>query len=277
MVSRRDCIRGCIAGAGWLCIPSAVFDIAKAAPTPPGAVAQPGPRPPTAPPHYIDGDLIALNQSLIPASCDVIVRADTVALSGLISLKGFNLTIISRVLTVAAGAAISTAALPAQPDYTGRRAQPGTDVGAAGQPGQNGGDGLPGGNVFILAGTVSGALVIDASGAAGGGAESGGNGAMGRNGPDWSQPLPRGGDGQRGGAAGNAGKAGNGGNGGAVTVYVLYDKVAPAKARIKSAPGAAGALGSAGQPGGGGNPGKGGSFNTEIYFPCYMNDPSAGF
>jgi hypothetical protein len=210
--------------------------------------------------RIIEGLDFNLEQSLIPANINVVVRGDRVNLSGPIVLPGYNVTILCRELNCSAGAAISTTGKLGNPTYKGVTAAPGSD-GA-----KDTGRGGDGGTIIIMVGSLSGQISLDASGGNGGDAENGGMGLPGTpgsaavNGHD-------GGPGSSGHVGGLAGVPGSGGSGGAITVGAI-DGSAAGQIRAASGQELGGAPGVNGRSGAGGPGGPSASGWTSHTHPC---------
>jgi len=209
--------------------------------------------------YFIDSVDLQLDQSHIPGSGALVVRADTVTLSSDISLPGRDLTILARVITISPGVKIITDGPPAATDYSGQKAPDGQSAGASGSTGRTALNGNNGGDITLFADRYSGSVWVSANGSNGGSAESGGNGLKGLHGVNWSLGMPHGGNGGSGGDAGMPGAPGGGGSGGRVVVGVLSsDSPLPQlKGSVKRA--AAGDPGKPGNPGDPGDAGNGGS------------------
>ncbi|WP_162878250.1 hypothetical protein [Trinickia diaoshuihuensis] len=265
MFTRRDVLKGTLAGIGTLLLyryatTQAALTLPPQAGTADESLTQSGKD------FFLDAIDISLDQSHIPGDGALTVRADTIRIDGLISLPGRDLTILARQIVCGANATISTKAPAVAVDYAGATAPNGVRSGDPGQDGRNGSDGANGGQVLIFAENMSGNLTVDASGAQGGAAENGGDGAPGAHGRDWARGMAQGGDGGVGGRAGAPGKPGNGGNGGRIGVYVVGTITVLPKPILVSRGGGAGTPASPGKPGAGGQAGNGGR-----YWPVHVH------
>lgn len=196
----------------------------------------------------------------------LVVRATTVRVSGRLRLPGGRIEIFARRLIAEGVASLDVSGSPGSPDHAGRGpAMSGTNPGEAGRPGENGGDGQPGGQIVVIAHTITGPLSLYANGGRGGAAQSGGNGATGSGGRDHvgCAPAQRG---RPGGAAGRAGRPGRGGNGGDVRVVCM--EPVEGSLDIQANAGEPGQPGSHGRPGKGGPGGKGGVVKELVHEIC---------
>lgn len=215
--------------------------------------------------QIIDGVNFTLDQTMIPATHHLIVRGYEITLSGPLSLPGYNISILAQKLNCEATTTISTAGIIGSPSYTNLHADPAPALG------KNGNDGAPatsvnglhapagrggnGGNITILAQSLTGQLVLQTNGGAGGDAESGSDGAPGTPGANASPPNNPGVQGGPGGQGGHAGVPGNGGSAGSIRVGTLVSLQAN---QIQTATQG----GPPGQPGKNGTPGAGGPSGT---------------
>jgi hypothetical protein len=219
--------------------------------------------------HTVDGETsviealdLRLEQSRMPPSKIVIVRADTLRFGSSIVLPGQAVTFIARRIVCAQEAKLDTRGQLGS--YQNGRALDGTSWGSRGSDGVDAGSGEHGGSVTIIASEFIGSIRIDASGGAGGDAQSGGNGAEGQPGENWRRDLPGAGNGGSGGTPGRAGSPGRGGNGGDIKVLIQQQEPPP-RITTTSERGAPGTPGTHGKPGHGGAPGNGGSYQD---CPC---------
>ena len=214
---------------------------------------------------YITGVEVLVDNNTYAPNRDLVVRAETVHLSGPIKLPGRNVGIFARELICTEGALIDVSGLVGDPDFTSRpRANDGRGPGAAGTKGKDGGDGQAGGQIKVLLGELRGNLSLAANGGNGGGAEDGGNGIRGRHGQhgrrrqaNRNDAHP--GNGGQGGAGGAAGVPGKGGSGGEVSV-VTHIPLNDGQLQISADGGLAGTSGIPGKPGAGGAGGRKGSW-----------------
>lgn len=215
--------------------------------------------------QIIDGVNFTLDQTMIPATHHLIVRGYEITLNGPLSLPGYNILILAQKLNCGAGTTISTAGTTGSPSYTNSHAAPPTGLGQDGHDGAPAtstdglhapaGKGTNGGNITILAQSLTGQLILQAPGGAGGDAESGSDGAPGTPGANASPPNHPGVQGGPGGQGGHAGVPGNGGNAGTIRVGTL---VGLQTSQIQSAT----MGGPSGNPGQNGKPGTGGPSGT---------------
>ncbi|MBB6730349.1 hypothetical protein [Cohnella zeiphila] len=219
-------------------------------------------------------DLTLTADYLSDKSVHYVVHADTVRLSGSLSVPGRNVTIHARIISSDGEASIDTsgAAPASERDYKpGAKAESGISAEQPAKNGTNGEDGLPGqpgqsaGDIALAAERfeLNGPLRLIANGGRGGRGQDGGDGGKGAdgiNGEDANRgffsndPAGAGGNASHGGNGGNAGKSGDGGNGGSiVAAFVL-----PAKENLIVMESRAGKAGEAASPGKGQNGGHGG-------------------
>lgn len=151
------------------------------------------------------------------------IWADRLTIMEPIKTLGHDLIIHAREIRFKRKAIFDLSGLSAVPDNTGKKASDGLRPGANGQDGADGGNGGNAGSAMIFANIINGKVIIHSTGADGGGAESGGNGANGMPGGAQAQHCATGVKGGRGGDAGKAGIPGNGGDGGTVLVFTSAD------------------------------------------------------
>lgn len=160
-----------------------------------------------------------------------VIEGDVILEAGSPQLRAVNLVGRGTIRAIAGAAAAS-----GPPGSSGRAGSDGLSAGADGAPGQaggrgqNGADGRPAPPITVFAQTLSGRLVIDASGQPGGNGGRGGDGGQGGAGAQGEAAVSglfdcragpgRGGNGGRGGDAGPGGDAGSGGDAGDVTVVI---------------------------------------------------------
>ena len=231
-----------------------------------------------------------LTQDMMPAGKDLIVYGDNITINSALSLPGQTLTIIARTVTLGDGASIDLSGLDATNPWQNKatNGNPGASSSAPdatdGSKGATGAAGANGGQLVIVAETISGTMQFTSNGGAGAPGQGGGDGGTGLNGADgaayevdpnnigndpehrhmWQillhDGLP-GATGGRAGAGGAGGKGGAGGNGGAVNVG--YDVGPPPNITCTCEAGAGGAGGAGGQPGQGGKGGELGDLYTD--------------
>ncbi len=198
-----------------------------------------------------------LTQDMMPAGMDVVVYGDDVTLASPLRLPGSNVTIISRVVTLAPGASLDLSGAAGGPVGTARAAdgKPGASAqqpdATDGVPGDRGNPGLDAGSFTLVAGSASGTLAVTARGGDGGKGQGGGNGGTGLDGADGAyfqvqqtqnspnvvfslvsdgQPGVHGG---RAGIGGTGGPGGAAGSGGTVTVGVVSGPPPPSPATAR--------------------------------------------
>jgi len=193
---------------------------------------------------------------------DIIIFADTLALSVTLQAPGRNVVIVAREFNVSNGVidvsgASETGYLPLD------RARDGWNPGQGGSDGGSGPDGHTAGNISIFVGSIYGSIDLKADGGGGGRGQNGGNGAQGQQGPNGEDGKETGcvgssgGQGEQGGSAGHGGPGGNGGLGGHLSIQSLTP-LSGLNLKCTAEGGAGGVPGQAGSPGPGGPGGSGG-------------------
>lgn len=193
-----------------------------------------------------------LSNEKVPKDNDLYVFAYSVVVTGEINSAGRSIKIVCNELIVTDGALFDLRGPEASPNFANQTAKDGQNPGAKGDDGANGGDGPNAGSLTVVCNTLTGVLNVNASGRPGGGAQSGGTGAVGQAGSNNPALGSTGAPGQPGGPAGKAGKPGKGGDGGEVLVYTV---AALSSGQLVAAV----AEGSSGSPGVHGHPGNGGA------------------
>jgi hypothetical protein len=196
--------------------------------------------------YIIEGVNFRLIPNMMQGDHHMIVRADTLEIADALSLPGFDITLVARVLKCGPNAAISTKG------RDGKNAN--TSPAGEGKDGANGSPGASGGNIHVFADEFAGQLLLDTSGGKGGDAQSGGHGTTGGVGVAATSKT-RGGAGQRGGAGGLAGVPGQGGDSGSV-IFSLLEGFPPQTVSVVQNQGRPGTPGSNGGPGDGGPGGQ---------------------
>lgn len=267
MLTRRECLKGISAGAGFLFVPVSIYAQTVVGRKDNASFVLDATMSGDGSTYVLDAIDITLDQSHVTGAKTFVVRADVLRIASTISLPGQNVTLLAREVICGPGAKIITKAPPPEKSFTKVTAASGAKPGDSGAPGRNGDNGLDGGAVTLYAQSFEGTLTIDSSGASGGDAENGGPGARGKNGLD-AHGMTAGGDAGQGGQGGPAGTPGNGGNGGNVSVYILsVDGAFPSIAHITTG-GDPGATAQNGAPGGPGTPGKGTTYYQHQKVPC---------
>lgn len=171
---------------------------------------------------------------------DLLVLADNLTISGLVSMPGRNITLVARkILVPPSGARIVTAGTKGVPSYENQ-------IASLGQAGATDtGNGMAGGNISIYATLLAGTLILDTAGGPGGDAQGGGTGLPGPDGiPGTYESAPTtAGTGKMG---GNAGRPGNGGDAGSILVST---EQSGSSVIMNALGGAAGKPGKHGDPG----------------------------
>lgn len=168
---------------------------------------------------------------LIQKDRATIVFADIVNVRSLVTSKGYDITIVCRVLVFDKNGRINTAGSPGIGFDPGVVQEGARDPGAAGVDGRAGTAGGNGGKVTIYAGKILGTPNIVSTGGNGGRAEDGGAGHKGLDGSAgaiverrWNTVnanVINGGNGGNGGSAGLPGYRSPGGNGGDVSLFTM--------------------------------------------------------
>lgn len=157
------------------------------------------------------------------------VFADCIVVDGQFSLPGRNINLVARRIEARNGASIDVSAAKTQRTITGR-AQDGRSAGERGRDGAAGAPGEAGGNISLFAHSFLGMLSLISRGGDGESGQQGGSGAVGGTGLAGSDCLPGvdsccsgapGGTGQKGGTGGTGGSGGAGGNSGIIQVNLL--------------------------------------------------------
>ncbi|MEA2326268.1 MAG: hypothetical protein QOE68_1227 [Thermoanaerobaculia bacterium] len=225
-----------------------------------------------------------------PNQTAVFVFADTVTLSGNLSLPGQTVTIVARIMQVEGDAVIDVSGVAGSPPsvQTPQSSQAGTGsqgglyysnggTGGAGQPGGNGTGGAPGGaggSIQLWVGALqatngSATLTLNANGGQGGYGQDGQIGQQGGDGGigiatvtsrEGETPGSLGGSGGAGGAGGDGGTGGTGGMAGSLMGGVV--STSGVTLSWNALGGTGGNGGAGGQGGDGGNAGSNGEGTT---------------